>query len=286
MPFPWTVPERESPPLRRKTSRIDLHPNARAGHGQEERQQLGARAAEGTGSDAAITLARLDPPHPLITNRQLAAPSPQQTLTPISPSLSSSVSTLQSTPTHSPIAPEGDLLERLRPTRGVSTKRKFPLLRQPKRLPRREESAWCVYAAIVDRGVGESEQRVRVSGSEDSDQEAGNSVVGLGVGVKRGRGVRFAGIATKSSSTLPPNSSGDEKEPTAGSTYTLSRFRFPPPPGHNWAGTFGKPLLHSAANGQLTLQDTWVSRHRRQVRPLSTTGAHRLTSSTPTHRSF
>lgn len=250
VPFPWTVPERESPRLRRKTSRLDLHPRASADHVQDEGLQWGASAAEGSLSNPATMLARLDPPHPLITSRLLASPSPQQNLTPTSPSLSSSISTLQSVPTPSPIAPGGDPLESLWATRGVSTKRKFPLLRQPKRLPRREWSEWCVYAAIVDGGAGESERRARVGDSDESDHEVGDRVVRREAGAKAPRAVRFAGPATKSSSTIESDSSGDSKEPKAGSTHTLSKFRFPPSPSHTWTGTFGKPPLPSVTNGR------------------------------------
>ena len=130
--------------------------------------------------------------------------------------------------------------ERLRPG-GVTSKRKFPFLRQPKRLPRRAASEWCVYAAVVERDTGDDD-REQPDSSDDSiefiEEERVDRVEDTGA--KRGRSVRFAGVAAEHSGAAEQVSSGDDKETNAGSTYTLSKFKFPEPPGHTWAGAFGE----------------------------------------------
>lgn len=192
-----------------------------------------------------------------------------------SPSLSSTVDTLPSTPPHTPFqrvelsfdqwssGRRSELSEALR------TKRKFPQLKVAKRLPHPsrgqesgEEGIWEVHAAVIDLGetkVVESDSsqstvREHVIRSEETPPRP--STAG-----KKGRTVRFEDLSapehsflrTPSSSPSPPSplrptrsKSTANDEQTQSSSYTLSKFKFPAPPGYTWAGTFGKSLEHRA----------------------------------------
>ncbi|KAK0785231.1 hypothetical protein LTR02_000373 [Friedmanniomyces endolithicus] len=228
----WQIPHSTSPPLRRKPSHIDL---AATDYGKL------------SGADA-VTLAssRLAPIRRQQQQQQLAptllpafSPEPQQQLpTPKSPSLSSSITTLQSTPTYSPVLPGGGPFDQWQGAAftQVSSKRKFPFT-QAKRLPRRAVSAWCVYAAVIEQGI---EKDFEVSDSTvESESDAERGLEEQRIEVRRGRSVRFAEIEKETSSGAEQSTSGEEKDATTGSTYTLSKFKFPQPPGHTWAGSFG-----------------------------------------------
>ncbi|KAK1823997.1 hypothetical protein LTR12_001530 [Friedmanniomyces endolithicus] len=227
----WQIPHSTSPPLRRKPSHIDL---AATDYGQL------------SGADV-VTLAssRLAPIRPQ-QQQQLApallpafSPVQQQQLpTPRSPSLSSSITTLQSTPTYSPVLPGGGPFDQWQSAAftQVSSKRKFPFTKA-KRLPRRAVSAWCVYAAVIEQGI---EKEFEVSDSTvESESEAERDSEEQRIEVGRGRSVRFAEPEKENSSGAEQSTSGEEKDATTGSTYTLSKFKFPQPPGHTWAGSFG-----------------------------------------------
>lgn len=180
-----------------------------------------------------------------------------------SPSLSSTVDTLQSTPTHTPIhrglwpaeqwedLVEGDFSEPIR------TKRKFLPVKQAKRLPHHSaheaqgEGIWEVHAAVIDIGdlgeldkealhVTRSEGRGRRPRALGREEEASR---------RRGRLVRFEGIDAEESSSSsndhasPRTASQEKQEPTLTSSFSLSKFKFPAPPGSNWEGAFGKFAL-------------------------------------------
>ncbi|KAK5109400.1 hypothetical protein LTR62_007066 [Meristemomyces frigidus] len=135
---------------------------------------------------------------------------------PPSPSLSSTITTLHSGPTPSPVSRQADSNDRWEgPANGhVFTKRKFSFVKPAKRLPRHISEDWLVYAAVVE---GESE---RVP--EDIVQ-------------KNGRSVRFTGVDSEDLQ----GASGEERDTTTASTFTLSKFKFPAPPGQTWTDTFG-----------------------------------------------
>lgn len=195
--------------------------------------------------------APLHPPAPLIVSSQpLPAPStPQHHPAVTSPSLSSTGTTLQSTPTQTPPAYlptnnqrrrgiDVDELVGLK----VRTDRYFPHIKQAKRLPRRAvDNTWCVYAAVIREcdeadvqpvaGVHLVESKLEASGRIARPERRGLA--------RRDRSVRFAGVWSESDLDSEKNTSGEEKDTTRDSTYTLSKFKFPTPPGYNWAGTFG-----------------------------------------------
>jgi len=162
----------------------------------------------------------------------------------------------------------------------VSSKRKFPFA-QAKRLPRRAVSAWCVYAAVIEQGVGKD---LEVSDSTvESEPEAERDLEEQRIEIRRGRSVRFAEIEKETSSGAEQSTSGEEKDGTTGSTFTLSKFKFPQPPGHTWAGTFGKVASHPTHHRMLTLsQDTPLSLLHRQVQRRYIIEVHHLTWSTRT----
>lgn len=123
----------------------------------------------------------------------------------------------------------------------MATKRKFPSFRTAKRLPRRAAADWYVYAAVI-----QTEDEVGSFGTQvaESDSDTpGDAYVKSRENAKRGRSVRFAGIADNASSGTEQTTSGEEKETTGGSTYSLSKFKFPTPPGFvTWADTFGESI--------------------------------------------
>lgn len=196
-----------------------------------------------------------------------------------SPSLSSTVTTLQSTPTHTPILRGGSSFER----RGLDdrrelveplrAKRKFPSLKRAKRLPhpadgsgrgggigggsgsssssRAENDLWEVYAAVFDPPVELGGDIV--SGTRRATEDREERVFEAPQDVRGAKEVRFATgevldgsaggylhAADGSSKSTHPH---QNQEPAGTSSYSLSKFEFPVPPGHdNWAGTFGKHL--------------------------------------------
>jgi hypothetical protein len=202
----WPFVE-EYRPLRRKGSRADLaSPNF-------------VKLSEGAAHEAPLAPSLAEDLAPAA----FLQPSTPQLASPTSPSLASTITTLQSTPTHSPIIPSGAPFERWagEELAYVASKRKFIPLRQAKRLPRRQSSDWCVYAAVIEGGAEAVEQQVEQ---------------------KRGRSVRFAGVSSVDSSSRQ-DAVSEPKGATTDSTYTLSKFKFPEPPGHTWTDTFGKLYL-------------------------------------------
>ena len=183
------------------------------------------------------------------------------------PSLSSTVDTLQSTPTHTPIQYAGTPFgqwrdfERVEPNEPIRTKRKFKQLKLAKRLPHHvaqhdgSGAVWQVHAAVVDIGAGErslTDLREGASGSSGGFYQGGTreQPVWHSSG-RKGKLVRFEGLDKKSSGGAAgvPGSETSRpskgKEPTLTSSYSLSKFQFPVPPGHDWAGTLGEPCSRS-----------------------------------------
>ncbi|KAK0954568.1 hypothetical protein LTS01_023834 [Friedmanniomyces endolithicus] len=229
--FSWQTPHSTSPPLRRKPSHIDL---AATDYGKLSGADVVTLASSRLAPIRRQQQQQLEP-------ALLPAFSPvqqQQLPTPKSPSLSSSITTLQSTPTYSPVPAGGGPFDQWQGAAftQVSSKRKFPFT-QAKRLPRRAVSAWCVYAAVIEQGI---EKDLEVSDSTvESESEAERDSEEQRIEVRRGRSVRFAEPKKETSSGAEQSTSGEEKDATTGSTYTLSNFKFPQPPGHAWAGSFG-----------------------------------------------
>ena len=146
----------------------------------------------------------------------------------------------------------------------IRTKRKFLPFKQAKRLPHHSahhgesEGTWEVHAAVVDIGVAigdlgefEGEEAGHVASAKSERAERRCPWVGgeEGSSRRKGRLVRFEGVETeeKGSGTEDPASPESpllekEKEPTLTSSFSLSKFKFPAPPGSNWEGTFGKIL--------------------------------------------
>lgn len=177
-----------------------------------------------------------------------------------SPSLSSTVTTLQSSPTHTPIfrrvadserVTDGDRIELTEPIR---TKRKFDTPRRAKRLPRfhgggesgggssGQGELWEVYAAVfdppLDQGAGDAVSTAAESGVVGEASEG----TGLAAAQTK-RAVRFEGVGRQSeaSARVCSDRPSDTQSRQATSSLSLSRFEFPKPPGQdNWAGTSGE----------------------------------------------
>ncbi|KJX94605.1 hypothetical protein TI39_contig4173g00039 [Zymoseptoria brevis] len=194
---------------------------------------------------------------------------------PASPSLSSTVTTLQSTPTHTPILRDDTHFVQRRIDEGTAlkeplrTKRKFDSLKKAKRFPRQAASGnsgsldgglWEVYAAVFDVSEeqgGIAEESVGIeedleASPEQQIQRAENLTHAYPAG-RAERSVRFEGVDTKSRGGFHSTSTSSsatrqlEKDPTATSIYSLSKFEFPAPPGlDNWTRTTGKTLTHIA----------------------------------------
>lgn len=188
-----------------------------------------------------------------------------------SPSLSSTVTTLQSTPTHTPVFRGGShfeqrgLNERVELTEPIRTKRKFDSLKQARRLPRRaggdssstsnerDGEIWEVYAAVFEPSSDyhgfqqEVEEVNRASDGHSWLQPAPLFAEQIATGRQRPRAVHFEETESTDEEGLAEDltnretRSREEKETTATSSYSLSKFQFPAPPGQdNWTGTFGK----------------------------------------------
>jgi hypothetical protein len=187
---------------------------------------------------------------------------------PASPSLSSTVTTLQSTPTHTPIF-RGDAQfvqrrtdERTALEEPLRTKRKFDSLKRAKRFPRQASSGssdsrdgglWEVYAGVFDiagdqGGLSEeSLRRVEDFRASHEKQRPADDFAATFPTTREARSVRFKEVEhehrsssrhTRASSRTPGL---PEKDPTATSSFSLSKFEFPAPPGQdNWAHTSGK----------------------------------------------
>ncbi|KAK3672732.1 hypothetical protein LTR78_007318 [Recurvomyces mirabilis] len=200
-PSVWPIPVEVYRPLRRKPSSSHLSSAGTIQGGVSERPLAPFSAEKG--------LQNLLPPF-----------TPSHFPSPSSPSLASTITTLQSTPSQSPAAYQADLDEELREeaSQPLFTKRKFPSFTQAKRLPRRASGEWYVYAAVIE------------GNAEAIHQEAVK---------KRARSVRLAGVDSEESDASAHSASGEEKDTTTQSTFTLSNFKFPAPSGKAWADTFG-----------------------------------------------
>jgi hypothetical protein len=245
-------------PLRRKASSASLSSSVFAAEAREASVVRELPLVQSASSNDIL------PPLP-----SLFPTTPQQDGAAASPSLSSTVTTLPSTPTQTPSSHCTDLRtqysqeERVALVEPLQTKRKYPCTKQYKRLPRRADEAWRVYAAIVDEsggGDGDEFERGPAAGAHASEAPRGGLVGGRrpraedGAGGKRDRSVRFAGIWTDSDVGSESLETPEEREHTADSTYTLSKFKFPTPPGYGWAGTFGKTLLPSSPEPERPLR--------------------------------
>ncbi|KAF2765464.1 hypothetical protein EJ03DRAFT_207682 [Teratosphaeria nubilosa] len=229
-------------PLRRKSSRRDLSGDflPATSHQASSRQLPRLRSP-----DSQALLIPLPP---------LPPSTPQQHPSAASPSLSSTITTLQSTPTQTPVAQPGlDLPPSIEPACRVlleplRVKRKFPGPKPPKRLPRRAgDGGWLVFANVI----GDSESVDHLQGHVQSVSVPERPRGGLAargrrpetesIEAKRDRSVRFAGIWSESDEgeSTDRSAQGQEKDATGDSTYTLSKFKFPTPPGYAWSGTFG-----------------------------------------------
>lgn len=242
-----------------------------------------APAQEGfpwTSTSASPHLIHSSAPHPLLLSSLPPPPTtPRPRANTASPSLSSTVTTLQSTPTHTPVLRGGSnfeqrrLNERIELKEPLRTKRKFDSLKKAKRLPRRADGGggasgqqsierdgaiWQVYAAVFEPSA------VYQDFDEDlSEQSSGQSWLQPAPLFAhqsqppnaKTRTVRFretdptadpqapgATAAAAAESTTPSTWSREKEEATATSSYSLSKFQFPAPPGQdNWSGTFGMP---------------------------------------------
>ena len=133
----------------------------------------------------------------------------------------------------------------------IRSKRKFPTFKPAKRLPLHGGDGgggdWFVYAAIVDRGNACSHNNDRdafdhvTAVEEGVVWQASKSKAQRDSGARRGRSVRFAVVEPESGSGISTQeaseTTGEEKNAHSDSTFTLSKFRFPPPPGQHWHGT-------------------------------------------------
>lgn len=179
---------------------------------------------------------------------------PRQRAYTASPSLSSTVTTLQSTPTQTPLCRRDSLSDHALDENGsgssepIRTKRKFDSLRRAKRLPRHSSSSgigevWQVYAEVFDA----ADQVAPVTRDVAAESEAA-AFVREEAALKKGRSVRFQGIGSEDSqkscepveNSAEASSSGEEEE-NSGSPSVLKRANWPLPPlRDNWTGTFGR----------------------------------------------
>ena len=171
-----------------------------------------------------------------------------------SPSLSSTVDTIQSSPFQTPVNPSRSRVEyeedeqRVGFTEPIRTKRKFDSLKRAKRLPHSSDNSagqgelWEVYAEVF-------------SLEEDIEQVGEQAVL------RKGKSVRFEAASGKEASVS--RTSVQELEEQRGghptSSVSLSRVDWPLPPSHdNWQGTFGESqaTLAQTSTESLTSQDT------------------------------
>ncbi|KAH9835061.1 hypothetical protein Tdes44962_MAKER08597 [Teratosphaeria destructans] len=231
-------------PLRRKSSRRDLSGDYSPANSHQASSPPLPRARS---PDSQALLIPLPPS------------TPQQHPSAASPSLSSTITTLQSTPTQTPVAQPGLNLPSsseaacrvfLEPLR---VKRKFPGPKPPKRLPRRaDDGGWLVLASVI--GDRESVDHLQVQSVCVPERPRGGLAArgrrpeSEGIKAKQDRSVRFAGIWSESDEGESTDrlAQGGGKDATGDSTYTLSNFKFPTPPGYARLGTFGERVFYFA----------------------------------------
>ncbi len=217
---------------------------------------------------------------------------PPPTFTPVAisraaqlPSLSSTIDTLRSTPTHTPTQHGGSSLERSESFERIAlaeplrSKRKFSTIKPAKRLPHpttlRSPEEWRVHAVIVDPDhvdattgdldrfeqtegerptVPSIPQAIRYGSLHEKDEPH--------FGGRKGRSVRFEDIANQRSTGASHKSrsvkSSEGKDPSLSSTFSLSKFVFPEPPGYTLKepqGKYCKPALRTLS-GQITVYST------------------------------
>ncbi|CAK3755153.1 Hypothetical predicted protein [Lecanosticta acicola] len=170
-----------------------------------------------------------------------------------SPSLSSTVTTLQSTPTHTPDCrrvsayPHETHHQHAQCAVPISSKRKFTSFQHAKRFPRRADSSsteggnglWEVYAEVFDLAQSDGEgAAAHVTVDRESSGKLWEPTDTAEPVARRERCVRFEGVgdlAGNAGDSAAAASIGEEKDSTATSTFSLSKFEFPAPPGHdNW----------------------------------------------------
>ncbi|KAI7346966.1 hypothetical protein D0862_13216 [Hortaea werneckii] len=209
-----------------------------------------------------VQLPDSSPPHSVSATEERGTPSPPPLpSTPTypssipSPSLTSTISTLQSSVLGTPV-PVGCRQQRgyqwnaSREEAPVRYKRKFPNIKQAKRLPRqRASSEWCVYAA-VDTG-GSYKPQVSLDEKTSLPATCSKSESAFKAEVPT-TGIRTADTCASfhhdsPSVTKTTKTSGHR---TADPTFSISNFKFPAPPSRDWIGTFGHldPTTHPATS--------------------------------------
>ncbi|KAK5171180.1 uncharacterized protein LTR77_004324 [Saxophila tyrrhenica] len=199
------------------------------------------------------SLSSLDPPPSLVPHLRPGA---------TSPSLASTIDTSPSTPLHAHFQHSespSDLrssFARIELDQPIRTKRKFPSLSRAKRLPRYTAlgqgsgsgSVWEVHAAVIDLGA------IGIAGVDGIAHRAETSHVTKvqtkqpdhpRPSARKGLSVRFEdapATSTKATQASPDSQhtrSVEDEDRSHTSTYTLSKFKFPAPPGYDWTGAFG-----------------------------------------------
>ena len=179
-----------------------------------------------------------------------------------SPSLSSTVDTLPSTPSQTPLQHEEAAFGRWwRPERAelsepLRSKRKLSF-KQAKRLPHPQDGwagrggssssgIWQIHAAIIEHPTDDenfrnfdSVRQVRghVTSEQHSDTATQHHEIHSSPGARKERVVRF-----EEETGEPELNDADQQssQDALTSSYSLSKFKFPAPPGQHWTGTFGK----------------------------------------------
>ncbi|EME82965.1 uncharacterized protein MYCFIDRAFT_174466 [Pseudocercospora fijiensis CIRAD86] len=228
-----------------------------------------------------------------------------------SPSLTSTVTTLQSTPAQTPICRAAAPQERdwaddhLEVGDHIRTKRKFEPLRRAKRLPRQrvdsggsgqdEDELWEVHAAVFDppldeklfRGLSRlTEQNHQHQHLQRQKHSSQHERAGDHQQVNEDPPSNSEAPAPESWHAPPPQQ--QQGQIATSSSLSLSKFDFPNPPGRdNWEGTFGKSTsLQTLHPSDRTLQGTWHSHRNLHPQPLFCIVEHLLTSSIRTRLLF
>lgn len=206
------------------------------------------------------------PPQALSSLLPLPPSTPSPRLPAGSPSLSSSGSTVQSSPTLTPTGAFGSyFIEHVRDgtqsSAAVSGSFGKSGLRRAKRLPHQVQDLWEVHAVVASSEQQRSAAQQAVvqhqhpiePGAEHRERAAAQAAGREGrlasfgerrdpatkkhATRRRGKGVRFRGVSSESASR-EGSLRRSQKEET--SSYSLSKYRFPSPPIRDTAETFGK----------------------------------------------
>ncbi|OQO01959.1 hypothetical protein B0A48_12432 [Cryoendolithus antarcticus] len=231
-----------------------------------------------SGSAEVPLLPHAEATHIATSLRQHLPKTPSPRFPPSSPSLSSSCTTVQSSPTWTPVGVHdsavggfGRVCRGERVSEAWRQERELNL-RRAKRLPHSDERCpWEVHAVVNVSGGGSSgSEQVPQRPSNYPDPSPGSTkymegaqaplpayplhprqldyhqVLVPGVEVKplfahqrkrSGRAVHFQGVSSESASR-EDSLRTKQKEDTA--RYTLSKYRFPAPPGNEWYGDIGR----------------------------------------------